>query len=78
MKSVPIRDLESCKNEAVWLKLTHPDPIYDENIDDESGGIRVRTAHHPITIGMFSIVLIPLLVLYHDYLFKRHKQTRTN
>ena len=51
MKCIPIHDLESKKYEAVWLKVTHPDPIYDEKIDDDSGGIRVRTAHHPVTIG---------------------------
>ena len=51
MKSIPIRDLESTENEAVWLKLTHPDPIYDENVGDDSNGIRIRTANHPITIG---------------------------
>ena len=50
-KSIPIRDLESTKNEAVWLKLTHPDPIYEEKFDDDSNGIRIRTANHPITIG---------------------------
>ena len=48
---MPLQTLESTEFEAIWLKLTHPDPIYDENIDDESGGIRVRTAHHPVTIG---------------------------
>ena len=51
LKSMPINDLESSEFEAIWLKLIHPDPIYDEKIDDASGGIRVRTAHHPITIG---------------------------
>ena len=51
MKSIPIKNLESTENEAVWLKLTHPDPIYDENVDDDSNGIRIRTANHPITIG---------------------------
>ena len=51
MKATPLHDLESPEYEAVWLKLTHPDPIYKEKIDDDSGGIRVRTAHHPITIG---------------------------
>ena len=51
MKCIPIHDLESTTYEAVWLKLTHPDPIYDEKVDDDSGGIRVRTAHHPVTIG---------------------------
>ena len=51
MKSIPIRDLESTENEAVWLKLTHPDPIYEEKFDDDSNGIRIRTANHPITIG---------------------------
>ena len=63
MKSLPIRELESSKNEAVWLKLTHPDPIYDESIDDESSGIRVRTANHPITIGMFSTIMNILLLV---------------
>ena len=64
MKSLPIRELESSTNEAVWLKLTHPDPIYDESIDDESSGIRVRTANHPITMGMISTIMNILLLVF--------------
>ena len=53
LKAMPLQHLESTEYEAIWLKIVHPDPVYDENIDDDSGGIRVRTAHHPVTIGKF-------------------------
>ena len=46
-----LHDFGSTKYGATWLKLTHPDPIYDEKIDDNSGGIRVRTSKHLQTIG---------------------------
>ena len=51
VQSKILHDFESTEYGATWLKLTHPDPIYDEKIDDDSGGIRVRTAKHSKTIG---------------------------
>ena len=51
VKATPLQKLESSEYEAIWLKLSHPDPVYDEDVDDKAGGIRVRTAQHPKTIG---------------------------
>ena len=51
LKAMPLQHFENTEYEAIWLKIVHPDPVYDENIDDDSGGIRVRTAHYPVTIG---------------------------
>ena len=58
-----LHDFGSTEYGATWLKLTHPDPIYDEKIDDNSGGIRVRTSKHLKTIGKIYSIWANLFLL---------------